>query len=226
MGKRKRSVDDNKAPPPSEFISHAPQVDLQCQQRSSDRAESSATQSLPSIMDGSVKRPPGHQSPLNQSHGSSRTILLRHSRHPFGRHYSRRSSTNHSDASPSNWKSTPVYDTKLSFKLDSKDLPDFPYREVRDRTFSKPERIRSTSSFAQNAVPGDMRKMECRICQKRLRKNPFIFNNSISSNDLSVVAVLVCGHAYHADCLEQKTSFEDRQDPPCPMCKPDIPGDA
>ncbi|KAK4391550.1 hypothetical protein Sango_1932800 [Sesamum angolense] len=188
-------------------------------------------------MDGSVKRPAGHQSPLNQSHGSSRTILLRHSRHPFGRHYSRRSSTNHSDASPSNWKGTLsmilscpsnlIVKTFQTYRIEVADFfLNLCLTKVRDRTFSKPERIRSTSSFAQNAVPGDMRKMECRICQKSLRKNPFIFNNSISSSDLSVVAVLVCGHAYHADCLEQKTSFEDRQDPPCPMCKPDIPGDA
>ncbi|KAI3446854.1 hypothetical protein Pfo_003519 [Paulownia fortunei] len=220
MGKRKRRADNNKAPPPSDFIQHAPQVSLQSERRSSDKAESSSKQYQPSItdaMDGSLNRSPGHQSPLNQNHGSSHTILLRHSRHPFGRHYSRRNSTNHSDASPSNWKGTPVYDAKLSFKLESKDLSDFPYRESRGRTFQKPERIRS-NSLAQNEVYGDVRKMDCRICQKRLRKNPFIFQNSISSSDLSVVAVLVCGHAYHADCLEQKTSHEDSQDPPCPLC--------
>ena len=39
-----------------------------------------------------------------------------------------------------------------------------------------------------------------------------------SSTDLSVVAVLVCGHVYHAECLEQKTRHEDIRDPPCPLC--------
>ncbi|KAK6126909.1 hypothetical protein DH2020_039349 [Rehmannia glutinosa] len=172
-------------------------------------------------LNSSLKKSPSHQSPLNQNHDPSRTLLLRHSRHPLGRHYSRRNSTSHSDASPSNWKGTPpAYDPKLSFKLERKDLSDFTYRgisESRGRIFQKPERIRS-SSFANNAVSGDSRKMECRICQKRLRKHPFIIENSISSSDLSVVAVLVCGHAYHADCLEQKTSQEDRQDPSCPLC--------
>ncbi|KAL8502677.1 hypothetical protein ACS0TY_021707 [Phlomoides rotata] len=160
--------------------------------------------------DGSLKKTP----PLNQNHSSSHRILLRHSCHPFGRHYSRRSSTNYSDASPSSSKGYAVYDSKLSFKSESKDLPAFPYRE---RTFQKPERIRS-SSYGDNTVSGDVRKMECRICQKRLRKHPLFFQNSLSSNDLSVVAVLVCGHAYHADCLERKTSHQDIQDPPCPLC--------
>lgn len=202
MGKRKRRVDKNKGPSQPDIISHAPQVDLQSKQALHMDAP-----------DSSLKRSPGRESP-HQNHGSSHRILLRHSRHPFGRHYSRRSSSNYSDASPSNWKGSPLYDTKLSFKPESKDLSAFPYRG--SRIFQKPERIRS-NSFGDNSVSGDVRKMECRICQKRLRKNPFIFESS-SSTDLSVVAVLVCGHVYHAECLEQKTSHEDSQDPPCPLC--------
>ncbi|EPS67585.1 hypothetical protein M569_07191, partial [Genlisea aurea] len=58
----------------------------------------------------------------------------------------------------------------------------------------------------------------CRLCQKRLKKSVFISGSSLSSHDLSVVAVLVCGHAYHADCLERKTDPENRQDPLCPLC--------
>ncbi|KAG8367468.1 hypothetical protein BUALT_Bualt16G0075200 [Buddleja alternifolia] len=210
MGKRKRRSDNNKTPPPSDFIPHAPQVDLQLE-RGPHQAESSARHSLPSVL----KTPPSDQSHLNQN----RTMLLRHPRHSFGRQYSRRSSTNHSDPSPSHWNGTPVYDGMLSYKLANKDLPEFPYRERWDRTFHKPERIRS-SSLALNAVSSNVRDMECGICQKRLRKNPSINleNSMISPNDHSVVAILVCGHAYHADCLEQKTNHEDRQDPPCPFC--------
>lgn len=47
--------------------------------------------------------------------------------------------------------------------------------------------------------------MVCGLCQQRTREN-------------AVTAVLVCGHAYHADCLEVRTTNEDRRDPPCPLC--------
>ncbi|KAL8502678.1 hypothetical protein ACS0TY_021707 [Phlomoides rotata] len=127
MGKRKRRVDINKVPPHSEINPCAPQVDLQSEQKSSGQAEKSATRALNmDATDGSLKKTP----PLNQNHSSSHRILLRHSCHPFGRHYSRRSSTNYSDASPSSSKGYAVYDSKLSFKSESKDLPAFPYRGI------------------------------------------------------------------------------------------------
>ncbi|GFS46461.1 RING/U-box superfamily protein [Actinidia rufa] len=40
----------------------------------------------------------------------------------------------------------------------------------------------------------------------------------IASNELLVVAVLVCGHVYHAECLEAITQEVDRYDPSCPTC--------
>lgn len=69
-----------------------------------------------------------------------------------------------------------------------------------------------------DGASADPMKMLCGICQKPLRRKPFFLGITLSSTEVSVVAVLVCGHVYHADCLEQKTSFEDRRDPPCPMC--------
>ncbi|KAK6939432.1 hypothetical protein RJ641_028963 [Dillenia turbinata] len=38
------------------------------------------------------------------------------------------------------------------------------------------------------------------------------------SNEISVVSVLACGHAYHAECLECMTSEADKYDPVCPIC--------
>lgn len=33
-----------------------------------------------------------------------------------------------------------------------------------------------------------------------------------------MVAVLFCGHVYHAECLEKLTPETDTYDPPCPVC--------
>lgn len=91
------------------------------------------------------------------------------------------------------------------------------FPEIKEKPFFRPARIRS-SYLVMDAASADPMKMLCGICQKPLRRKPFFLGITLSSTEVSVVAVLVCGHVYHADCLEQKTSFEDRRDPPCPLC--------
>ena len=93
----------------------------------------------------------------------------------------------------------------------------FFFPEYREKTFSRPERIRS-SSLVMDAVSPDVVKMVCGICQKPLRRKFNLVGGSLSCCELSVVAVLVCGHVYHADCLEQRTSLEELRDPSCPVC--------
>ncbi|WCJ35233.1 RING/U-box superfamily protein [Euphorbia peplus] len=51
----------------------------------------------------------------------------------------------------------------------------------------------------------------CGACSKYLTER-------VSLNALSVVAVLVCGHVYHAECLETMTLEVDKYDPACPIC--------
>jgi len=72
--------------------------------------------------------------------------------------------------------------------------------------------------MVMDAISSDVVKMECGTCQKQLRRKPYFLGSTLSSGELSVVAVLVCGHVYHAECLEQRTCLEDKRDPPCPMC--------
>ncbi|CAM8941600.1 unnamed protein product [Rhodiola kirilowii] len=53
----------------------------------------------------------------------------------------------------------------------------------------------------------------CGVCSKLLSEK-----SSLPSNELAVVAVLVCGHVYHAECLERMTLEVSKYDPACPVC--------
>ncbi|KAJ0962565.1 hypothetical protein J5N97_027687 [Dioscorea zingiberensis] len=59
----------------------------------------------------------------------------------------------------------------------------------------------------------------CGVCQKLLKdRSPWTVQKLVASNEVAVVAVLVCGHVYHAECLESLTPEADRYDPSCPVC--------
>ncbi|XP_049393223.1 uncharacterized protein LOC125857661 [Solanum stenotomum] len=63
-------------------------------------------------------------------------------------------------------------------------------------------RERATTSRGSGSSSFDLQT--CGICAKLL-------------NELAV-AVLVCGHVFHAECLENMTSEINRYDPACPVC--------
>ncbi|KAG4114168.1 hypothetical protein ERO13_D12G029800v2 [Gossypium hirsutum] len=59
----------------------------------------------------------------------------------------------------------------------------------------------------------------CGVCSKSLsEKSLWSSQKIIMSNELSVVAVLTCGHVYHAECLENTTPEIDKYNPSCPIC--------
>ncbi|KAB1207316.1 hypothetical protein CJ030_MR7G011637 [Morella rubra] len=59
----------------------------------------------------------------------------------------------------------------------------------------------------------------CGVCSKLLtEKSSWSSQKIIANNDLSVVAVLTCGHVYHAECLENMTLEINKYDPACPVC--------
>lgn len=68
-----------------------------------------------------------------------------------------------------------------------------------------------TSSSSQRAcsnprdTPSSPHRKTCKACSKRLTGH-------------CVVAVLVCGHLYHSECLENVTTESNQYDPPCPVC--------
>ncbi|KAH9318815.1 hypothetical protein KI387_020584, partial [Taxus chinensis] len=93
-----------------------------------------------------------------------------------------------------------------------------PGRESMDRATLASERIRANNSQAAS-VPSGSDVQTCGICSKLLtQRSPWSAQKMVASNDLSVVAVLVCGHIYHAECLEKVTPEACSQDPPCPIC--------
>lgn len=59
----------------------------------------------------------------------------------------------------------------------------------------------------------------CGVCSKLLtEKSSWGTQKIIATNELAVVAILICGHVYHAECLENMTSEINKYDPACPVC--------
>lgn len=59
----------------------------------------------------------------------------------------------------------------------------------------------------------------CGACSKLLtERSSWSSQKLFITNDVPVASVLVCGHTYHAECLETMTAEADRFDPPCPIC--------
>ncbi|KAE9601773.1 putative transcription factor C2H2 family [Lupinus albus] len=227
MGKRKRISDHNQSqsdhlPSPSaEAIQCSSNMELLSDENPSHSANPGAL-ALPRVLDltdGSMKLVSTHPTMGHHHQSLGRSIFLKRSRHYYGHQYSQRNPANHAYASSSRGKGTSSYDdSRLSFKLASQpNSQSKQHTEYREKTFSRPERIRS-NSIGMDAVSLDVVKMVCGICQKPLRRKFNFLSSSMTHCELSVVAVLVCGHVYHADCLEQRTSLEEQCDPPCPMC--------
>ncbi|KAK9268714.1 hypothetical protein L1049_000475 [Liquidambar formosana] len=229
MAKRKRTAPlqattppSSPPPPPPDMMPCSSRMNLVSREKSLLSVDSSELKPLSSIMDvtdSSMKLQNTHPSLSHHHYNLSRSIFLKRSRHYYGHQYFRRNSIKHANTSTSHGKgTTPLRNEGLSVKLASQcNLDSRCHAENREKASCRPERIRSSSLVMDAALP-EVVKMVCGICQKVLRRKPYSLGSTLSNSDLSVVAVLVCGHVYHADCLEQQTCHEDRRDPPCPMC--------
>ncbi|CAA3011962.1 uncharacterized protein LOC111410080 [Olea europaea var. sylvestris] len=59
----------------------------------------------------------------------------------------------------------------------------------------------------------------CGVCSKLLtERSSWGGQKSIVTTEIDVVAVLICGHVFHAECLECMTSEINKYDPICPVC--------
>ncbi|CAL0333578.1 unnamed protein product [Lupinus luteus] len=79
-----------------------------------------------------------------------------------------------------------------------------------------PERLlRSSTQFSTSSVDFQT----CGVCSKFLtEKSSWSSQKIIASNELAVVSILICGHVYHAECLESMTPEISKYDPACPVC--------
>ncbi|CAN6906700.1 hypothetical protein Bca4012_096312 [Brassica carinata] len=68
-----------------------------------------------------------------------------------------------------------------------------------------------------NRKPSD--QQTCGACSRPLSQKSLLSSQKIcATNELSVAAILACGHVYHSECLEQMTPETDKFDPQCPVC--------
>ncbi|KAK4405284.1 hypothetical protein Sango_0534900 [Sesamum angolense] len=82
-------------------------------------------------------------------------------------------------------------------------------------------RDKVTRSSGRNSRSTSVDLQTCGVCTKLLTERSswsWSSQKLISTNELAVVAVLICGHAYHAECLEYMTPEMDKYDPACPVC--------
>ncbi|XP_031392706.1 uncharacterized protein LOC116204659 [Punica granatum] len=78
---------------------------------------------------------------------------------------------------------------------------------------------KSSKCSSRVSTYNSVERQTCGICSKLLaEKSLWSGQKIVANNELSVVAVLVCGHTYHADCLESMTPEIDKYDPSCPVC--------
>ncbi|PSS29453.1 E3 ubiquitin-protein like [Actinidia chinensis var. chinensis] len=79
-----------------------------------------------------------------------------------------------------------------------------------------PEKTRSSG---QLSVSPSIDVRTCGVCSKLLtEKSSWGSQKIIATNELAVVAILICGHVYHAECLESMTPEINKYDPACPVC--------
>ncbi|KGN43152.1 uncharacterized protein LOC101210626 [Cucumis sativus] len=82
--------------------------------------------------------------------------------------------------------------------------------------FAREKMVRSCSLFSPSPSADSQ---ACGICSMLLvERSLWTSQKIIANNELSVVAVLTCGHVYHAECLESMTPEISKYDPACPIC--------
>ncbi|KAF3789049.1 hypothetical protein EJ110_NYTH19749 [Nymphaea thermarum] len=112
---------------------------------------------------------------------------------------------------PLPYHAMPLVHTRSNF------VPKSAFHQVGNYRSYRPERIEAVDLLGDPPLSITLGST-CGLCQELLTDSSPLCQELLTSTDVSVVAVLVCGHFYHADCLEGKTSEAHKRDPPCPVC--------
>ncbi|CAH1450286.1 unnamed protein product [Lactuca virosa] len=133
--------------------------------------------------------------------------------HPGWAHKSTRGSHGgSSDASsePTYSELMAIYNNSKRWSFDSESL-----------SFSR-DRVSRCSGRVSSSPSVDVQP--CGVCSKLLTERSYWGNQKVAAaaglavNGLPVAAVLICGHVYHAECLENMTPEVNKYDPACPVC--------
>lgn len=104
--------------------------------------------------------------------------------------------------------------SQLSWNADEDGLKTYmplPFERIRADVFQPDE--------SSGSVDHDKALEKCSLCCRDLsRWSPWSLETYGGSYDLPVVGVLVCGHTFHAECLEKSGSDTSKSNPHCPQC--------
>ncbi|KAK9667346.1 hypothetical protein RND81_14G250000 [Saponaria officinalis] len=88
-----------------------------------------------------------------------------------------------------------------------------------DSGSSSSARDKSSRNNGRDSGSTSVNFPSCGICSKQLSEKSAWGSEKIAGgNELEVIAVLICGHVYHAECLETITPEANKYDPACPVC--------
>lgn len=80
-------------------------------------------------------------------------------------------------------------------------------------------RRKISGSRSRLSYSPSMDLQSCGACTKFLSdKSAWSNQKFVANGDLSFISVLICGHTFHAECLETMTAEADKYDPLCPIC--------
>lgn len=147
--------------------------------------------------------------------GSPSPLRHHHHHHPGWAHKSTRRGSH--GGSSSDMSSDPTYSDLMAIYNNSKRWS----FDSESLSFNR-DRVSRSSGRVSSCSPSIDIQPCCGVCSKLLTERSHFGAHKmaagLAATALPVAAVLVCGHVYHAECLENMTPEVNKYDPACPVC--------